>query len=205
MSKLKKTIQKIKCKTCKQVVIAIPLDYEMNIAIECIHCATGRKKTKTKRTLSGNYARTVKGVRLDVHPTYFFKSATEANVARIFNYLGLQWKYEERSFTFMHKRDDPKKGYKCKPWVYVMDFEILDGDTLFSPGFIEVKGYMDTNSRKRLQRLKKNYPDEFSRTTVILYTKYKKKDIEFCKKLGYKYMFYDELTKQFKGLIATWE
>jgi len=203
----KKRRQRVKCKTCKKPVIYIPIDYEMNIPIECVPCGTGKKKAKPKATLTANYARTRKGVRPDIHPTYCFKSATEANVARIFEYLGLKWKYEERAFTYMSIYDNPK-GYKTKPWVYVMDYEIFqadNGNSLFPPGFYEVKGYMDPMSRKKLLRLKLNYPEEFSRTTVILYNKYKKKDIEFCKKLGYRYLFYDELSKEFEGRIPTWE
>ena len=117
-------------------------------------------------------------------------------------YLGLNWKYEERAFTF--------DGYKTKPHVYVMDFEILahrkrkipEG---FKPGWVEVKGYMDARSRNKLRRFKKNYPEDAAKTTIVIYSQYKKKDIEFCQKLGFNYIFYDVLTKEYADKVPNWE
>lgn len=192
----------VKCSKCKKKIFYIPEDYEMDIPVECVYCHDGikpRRKKKTGRTLTGNYAKTRKGVRVDVHPTYSFRSATEANFARILNYLGLEWRYEERVFTFDHG------GYKTKPYVYVMDFEIIKGNAEFPAGFYEIKGYMTASARQKLRRLKKLYPEEYKRTTVVIYTKYKKKDIEFCKRLGYIRMFYDEITKKYSKLIKGWE
>lgn len=197
----KKRQQIIKCSKCKKGIFYLPYEYEIDIPLVCLRCGQGKQpKQKVVRTAASNYANTRKGIRDDVHPTYFFNSATEANTARIFDFLNLNWKYEERSFTFSRDK------YKNKPWIYVMDFEILEpGDKTFTPGYYEVKGWMDSNSKQRLRRLKNNYPDEFKRTIVILYNKYKKKDIEFCNKLGYKYMLFDELSKEFEPQIPTWE
>jgi hypothetical protein len=172
----------------------------MDIDVVCIACHTGKKpKSKTIRTVSSNFARTKKGIRADVHPTYHFRSATEANFARVLNYLGLQWKFEERVFSFSHG------GYKTKPYVYIMDFEIIKGNSEFPAGFYEIKGYMRADARKKFRRLKKLYPEEYKDTYVVLYTKYKKKDIEFCKRLGYQMMFYDEITKKYKDKVKGWE
>src|SRR4030042_5065724 len=104
------------------------------------------KKTKTTNTASGNYSKTVKGKRLDVHPTYSFKSRTEANFARILNYFEAGWTYEERAFTF--------DGYKRKPHVYIVDFQInkiKKNDYIPSDCFVEVKGYMNGQSREKLR------------------------------------------------------
>jgi hypothetical protein len=89
-----------------------------------------------------------------------------------------------------------------------MDFELIGRKKLpdgLEYGWIEVKGYMDARSRNKLRRYKKCWPEDAAKTTVIIYTKYKKKDIEFCEKLGYKYLFYDELTKKYSDLIPEWE
>lgn len=197
---------KIKCNKCKQPLFVLPDDYTMDIPVICIPCSLGRKKPKAKRALTtraGNYARVKKGVRPDVHPDYMFRSPTEANFARILKHLNIEYEFEKRAFTF--------NGYKTKPYVYIMDFEILkiDGRKVvpegLQEGLYEIKGYMDVQSRKKLRRLKQNYPGEAAKTTVVLYTKYKKKDIELCKQLGYKIMFYDELTKMFKDIIKGWE
>ena len=72
-------------------------------------------------------------------------------------------------------------------------------------GFYEIKGYMRGEDRNKLRRLKKNYPEDAEKTCVVIYSKYKKKDIEFCKKTGYRYMFYDELRDIYEPLIPTWE
>jgi hypothetical protein len=178
----------------------------MAVKVLCVDCGRSIKpKKKIRSTATANYARTKKGIRKDIHPTYSFRSATEANFARILQYHNIDWKYEERAFTF--------DGYKTKPHVYIMDFEILkeakknkkdvaEGLTI---GFYEIKGYMDARSRNKLRRLKKCYPEEFKTTCVVLYSKYKKKDIEFCEKLGYRYLFYGELEKHYKGMIKDWE
>jgi hypothetical protein len=197
MIKLRSSI--IKCSECKKKICVITNEYTMNIDVVCINCHTGKKPKKRKRTMTENYTRMKKGVRVDVHPTYSFRSATEANFARILNYLNLEWKFEERVFTFDHG------GYKTKPYMYIMDFEIISGNKEFPAGFYEIKGYMTPDARKKLRRLKKLYPEEYKDTTVVVYTKYKKKDIAFCKKLGYEIMFYDEITKKYSKLIKGWE
>ncbi len=192
--------KKISCKKCKKGLFYMPSGYSMDIKVTCLAC-TDKKPTKpkkkTRQTASACYAKMKKGPRTDVHPTYSFRSRTEANVARIFNLQKVNWKFEERAFTF--------SDYKRKPHVYIMDFEITKGNKKFPAGFYEVKGYMTPQSRQKLRRLLKHYPEEAAKTTVIIYTKYKKKDIEFCKKLNYKIMFFDQLTKEFESKIPNWE
>jgi hypothetical protein len=193
------------CSVCGKELFYLGDGYKMAMKIICVDCGDrkamkSRRGSKTIKTAAANFARTKKGIRKDIHDTYSFKSATEANVARIFKYLGIKWKYEERAFTF--------DGYKTKPHVYIMDFELIGRKKLpdgLEYGWIEVKGYMDARSRNKLRRFKKCWPEDAAKTTVIIYTKYKKKDIEFCEKLGYKYLFYDELTKKYSPLIDTWE
>ena len=193
------------CSKCKRELFYIDDSYKMATKVICIDCGDKKtirkKKSKTVRTAAGNFARTKKGIRKDIHPKYSFKSATEANFARILDFLGLKWKYEERAFTF--------DGYKNKPHVYIMDFEVLPSKKKIPSGiecgWVEIKGYMDARSRSKLRRYKANYPEEAAKTIIVIYTKYRKKDIEFCKKLGYRYIFYDALTKEYESQISTWE
>jgi hypothetical protein len=181
----------------------------MGIEVICIPCSTKvrhrhRKLKKPQvRNAVANYAMAKKGVRKDIHPTYSFRSATEANVARLLTHLGVTWRFEERSFTF--------DGYKTKPHIYVMDFQIdkVDGrktvPSEIREGYVEVKGWMNPESRQKLRRFKKHYPEEATKTTVIIYDHHRKKDIEFCEKMGYKYLFYDLLTKEYSSKIDNWE
>lgn len=199
---------RVRCSKCKSTIGFLPDEYELGVGMLCYECNSGKKKRRKKktpvvRTATAGYAKVKGGIRPEIHPTYFFRSATEANVARLFDYLGVTWKFEERTFTF--------DGYKTKPWLYIMDFEIvkLDGrkkapDGLRT-GWVEVKGWMNGSSRQKLRRLRKRYPKDADKTTVILYRKGNKKDIEFCEKLGYSYLFYDVLTKEYSDKIKGWE
>jgi hypothetical protein len=190
----------IKCSNCKKGIFYLPAGYKMDLKVTCVSCHKGIKKVKKARqTAAASYAKMKKGVRQDIHSSYSFRSATEANFARILEKLGIKWKYEERAFMF------DGFVYKTKPFVYVMDFELISGTDKFPAGFYEIKGYMTPASRQKLRRLKKCYPEEFSRTTVVIYNKYKKADIEFCNKLGYRYMLFDELTDIYSPEIPTWE
>jgi hypothetical protein len=194
---------KIKCSLCSKDLFYLPLKYEMSFDVICCECMDGKKtKSKTTKTASSNYAKTKKGIRDDVHPNAFFRSATEANVARIFELLKVEWKFEERVFTF--------NGRQKRPFQYIIDFEIIKANKKLKEigldvGFIEVKGWMDSRSRSKIRCLKKYYPEEFKDTTVILYSKSAKKAIEFCEKVGVNYIFYDDLTKVFKDKIPNWE
>lgn len=205
----KKLTNRVRCSGCKTTVGFIPDSYTIGVDFLCPECNGIKKKRKKKvkavRTAAGNYANTKGGVRLDIHPTYYFRSATEANVARLFQYLGAQWKFEERTFTFSNAK------YKTKPWIYVMDFEITKLDKRkklpdwLSMGWIEVKGWMNSQSRQKLRRLRANYPEDADKTLVILYDKYRKKDMKFCDKYGYKWITYDTLVKEYKNIIKGWE
>jgi len=64
---------------------------------------------------------------------------------------------------------------------------------------------MSSKDRNKLRRYKKVYPNDAARTTVVIYNKQRKKDIEFCQKTGFRYLFYDVLTEQYAGIIPTWE
>jgi len=196
----------IKCSKCNANLFRLPPDYEMSFEVVCCYCETGRKrkarKSKARGKAVSNYAKVKKGIREDIDNVSFFRSKTEANVARLLNYLGIKWKFEERVFTFA--------GYRRRPYQYIMDFEIISVSPKakkfgFAPGWLEVKGYMNSQSKAKLSRLKKNYPEDFNKTIVVVYRKSDKNAIEFCEKIGAKYMLYDKLTKEFSDKIEGWE
>lgn len=192
---------KIKCNLCHKHAVYVPAKNK-DIEVVCLMCGGKTKKTvkktvKTIRTASSNYANVKKGKRLDIHPTYSFRSATEANFARILQYLKQDFKFEERVFTF--------DGYKNRPFLYIPDFELTKNSKKFPKGWYEIKGWMDTKSRQKLKRFKKHYPEEASNLTVIVYRKSDRAATEFCKKLGVKILFWDQLSKEYKLLIPKWE
>jgi hypothetical protein len=197
--------KKIKCKSCGEALFYLPSGYDMSFTIKCCSCednGNGKKKLKkklTKDTAAAKYACVKRGKRPDVHPTYTFRSATEANFARILTLLEIKYKFEERVFAFYNT------DYKKPPWQYIPDFEITKGINNMKKGWYEIKGWMNVDSRQKLRRFRQRYPEEAAKLTVVLYRSSEKKNIEFCKKLGYKVMFYDQLTKEFAAQIPTWE
>ena len=193
--------RKIKCSKCDKPLFYLPLGYDMSFSIVCVECE-GKKSSKKKasspvQTATANFARVKKGIRPDVHPTYSFRSPTEANVARIFEQTNTKWVYEERVFVFPDR--------KVKPFQYIPDFEVTKGSKLFPPGWYEVKGWMDSKSRGKLRTFRQKYPEEADKMTLILYSHGEKKATEFCKKMKFKIMYYDDLTKEFATTIPTWE
>lgn len=187
--------KQIKCPDCGHPMICLMCESNAKkIAVK----KEPKKTEKIVKTAAGQYAKTKKGVRPDVHHKYCFKSATEANFARLLSYWKLHWSYEERVFMF--------DGYKTKPHVYVMDFEITNSEGIGTNfDFVEVKGYMNSASRQKLRRFMKHYPEEAARTLIIVYSKYDKKAIAFVNKLGFKYLCYDALKEEYAKDVPGWE
>ena len=75
----------------------------------------------------------------------YFRSSWEANYARYLNFIKEPWEYEVQEWEFPVKRGT--RFYKC-------DFYIPARNE-----YHEVKGYMDKQSRTKLNRMKKHYPD----------------------------------------------
>lgn len=82
------------------------------------------------------------GFRKDIKT--IFKSSWEANVARILNHLGIKWEYEKDSFLV-------ESEYLTT--YYFPDF-FLENNTL-----LEVKGFWDVNSIKKVELFKEQYKD----------------------------------------------
>jgi hypothetical protein len=84
---------------------------------------------------------------------YFFKSKWEVNVAHWLQWmteLGIiaGWLYEPRTFWF----EKIKRGVRS----YTPDFRIDENDG--TETFVEVKGYMDPESKTKLKRMAKYFP-----------------------------------------------
>lgn len=205
----------VACDVCGTDLFYMASSYKMSTKVTCIACGSKKGKRKRRRKTSvqsaaSNYTRCRRGVRKDIHPTYCFRSASEANCARVFEYLGFEWTYELDEFMFDRWDSSTGKGYKTPPYKYIMDFRVKKAPkkaqkkySLDLPvGYYEMKGYFDAKTRNKMRRYKKNHPDAFTKTIIILGTK---KDIEFCEKTGYKYIMYQDLVKLFEGVIPTWE
>lgn len=112
-----------------------------------LHNAPARKP-------SGNvYSRTKSGKRADLDGL-FVRSSWEANYARYLNWLVFQrqiagWRYEPQTFEFPVKRGNRS---------YTPDFEVTLPNGRIE--WHEVKGWMDNNSRIKLERFARHYPQE---------------------------------------------
>lgn len=107
---------------------------------------------------SSPYSRTKSGKREDLG-NVFFRSSWEANIARYFNFMGIKWQFEPKTFIFYAI----KKG--CVS--YLPDFYLPEEDK-----WVEVKGWMDKKSVTKLNRFKKYYPEEYKKLELIDQKKY---------------------------------
>jgi len=99
------------------------------------------------------FGRTHRGRRADLG-TVRFRSSWEANYARYLTLLQCRrlitsWEYEPDTFVF--------PGMHFGPQAYVPDFKVMgvDGTTVYH----EVKGWLDPESRCKLKRMRRFYPD----------------------------------------------
>lgn len=155
--------------TCERMSTA-HIELAKNMTYEEKHeIAMKAVSTKLKNggfnTTSNAYSRCRGGVRGDLNQ--YFRSAWEANIARILNYHNIEWKYEPKRFFFN---------------------EIIDGVASYQPDFylptldkwIEVKGWMDEKSKIRLKLFFEQYPEEYSKLFIIDEKFYNKIKINYC-------------------------
>lgn len=106
----------------------------------------GKKPAARKRSATG--------VRPDVSPTIYFRSAMEANFARYLNLLlKMQvvehWEYEPETFWF--------EGIKRGTNSYKPDFRVkYRGDP--RPEYVEIKGHELAKDRTKWKRMAKYHP-----------------------------------------------
>lgn len=105
-----------------------------------------------------------------------FRSAWEANIARVLNSKQISWRYEEETYELQPPKYYEKEG---KVLFYMPDFILEDGT------IIEVKGFWDNRSKVRVSQFMEQYPNE---KYVVIDT-----DIYRC------------ISKKYKDTIPNWE
>lgn len=116
------------------------------------------------------YSRAKGGKRKDLNNIYF-RSSWEANIARYYNFIGVKWEFEPKTFIF----NNVKRGSIS----YTPDFYLPKEDK-----WVEVKGWMDGKSKTKLKRFKEQYPEEYNKLELITqkeYNEIKKKMSSFIK------------------------
>jgi len=122
---------------------------------KCVMEVVGGRPTSPKA------ARGKAGIRKDISKTIYFYSRWEANIVRLFNYLGIEWIYQPRAF------DLGSQNYT--PDFYLPEYNI----------YIEVKNFLWKYSKIRDRKFRKLYPD----TNLILLLK--KNYLKLEKKYSY--------------------
>ncbi|WP_283154122.1 HIRAN domain-containing protein [Guptibacillus hwajinpoensis] len=146
-------------------ILCIFMDSKIN---HCIYNDKGGRMTLDIRMREYDSRKSQVSFRNDLKKV--FNSSWEANLARIFNHLGIKWQYEIDSFFI---KSDHFSQY------YFPDF-FLENKTL-----IEVKGFWDTHSLKKVSLFREQYPD------------YKLLTIDSD--------MYFTLDKKYSGVIKEWE
>ncbi len=138
----RKTKEKITitCAACKKKFKVTPYLAKGERARKycCNRCAI---TTIGRRTTSPKASKGKPGIRADVSPSVCFYSTWEANIARVFNLVGLKWIYAPKIFDLGEH-------------TYRPDFYLPEFDT-----YIEVKNFMGDYSLNRDQMFRKIYPD----------------------------------------------
>jgi hypothetical protein len=92
------------------------------------------------RPTSPKAARGKAGIRKDISRKIYFYSRWEVNIARLFNYLGVKWIYQPKTFDLGSQN-------------YTPDFYLPDYNT-----YIEVKNFLWRYSKIRDMKFRKLYP-----------------------------------------------
>lgn len=115
------------------------------------------KKKKQKVVLADGYTSNVKGWRNVGINRCYFKSLWEINYACYLEFLKQNgniknWEYEPRTFRF------PKEDYDAGPYLYCPDFRVTENNGVTR--WHEVKGWLNTTSKKKIKRFHKHHPKE---------------------------------------------
>jgi len=190
-------LNQVRCKSCQKIIGHDPIVKEIE---KCWHCKKAKKVTQA--TESSNFARVKKGPALDLGPIgeVNFRSGWERNFARWLTASQVEWTFERVSFTFtIHPKT--KKPYKKKPWVYIPDFLDVGNNILY-----EVKGYLRSEDRSKIRRLKENYPAEFKKLKAVC-SKTNKDAVAFYTKFEVPVIFIETLRDEYRSLVKEdyWE
>lgn len=126
----------------------------------------------------------------------FFRSGWEANVARYLKAKNLSFEYEPKTFSFLDH------GIKQGTVMYTPDFKVYaNGDY----EYWEVKGFLKTEDKTKLNRFKKFFPEEFKKLRAITGSATNKTG-KFFTKIGCPIVLeYNVLNKDSKKIILNWE
>jgi hypothetical protein len=130
---------KIKCANpkCKRLFVVIKSSKRKRkfCSNKCAMAVIGGKPTSPKA------ARGKAGIRKDISKTIYFYSRWEANLARLFNYLNIEWIHQPRTFDL--------NSQNYTPDFYLPDYNV----------YIEVKNFLWKYSKIRDKKFRKLYPD----------------------------------------------
>lgn len=130
---------------------------------KCAMAVIGGKPTSPKA------ARGKAGIRKDISKNIYFYSRWEANIARLYNYLGIQWFYQPKMFDLGSQN-------------YTPDFYLPKENV-----YIEVKNFLWKYSKTRNNKFRKFYPD--IKLKLLLkndYLRFEKKYSKFIKNWEYR-------------------
>lgn len=138
-------------------------------------CATKDREGK-RRGAGGSpvfrmYQHIKRGKRVVGEKELYFRSEAEYVLAMFFEQSGWQWEYEPQEFFFPVPR-----GVR----FYRPDFRVVLPDETYK--WVEVKGWLDKQSKTRLRRFAQYYPSEAAR--LVLVTDSRRQAEEFLAKLG---------------------
>lgn len=100
-----------------------------------------------------------------------------------------------------------KKGVSRGNISYTPDF-LAKCPEGWGESWIEVKGYLDKDSRIKLKRFKRYYPKEFAKLHLVVGSHRSKAAVFAIEELGMSFerlIFYKQLSKRLKGVIKEWE
>ena len=119
---------------CKKLFFGERWAYRKFCSNQCAMIVIGGKPTSPKAS------RGKAGIRNDISNSIYFYSRWEANIARLFNFLGIKWIHQPQSFNLNSQ-------------TYTPDFYLPDYNL-----YIEVKNFMWKYSKLRDEKFRKLYP-----------------------------------------------
>ncbi len=120
---------------CRKVFLREPWVNRKFCSNKCAMEVIGGKPTSPRA------ARGKAGIRKDLDKTVYFYSRWEANIARLFNYLGIRWLHQPKIFNLGTQNYTPD--------FYLQDYDI----------YIEVKNFLWKYSKIRDKKFRKIYPN----------------------------------------------
>lgn len=165
----------INCKNCGRERQVLASQYNLGYGRYCNHSCWSQYRAKNENMYSNSKG----GKREDLNNMYF-RSSWEANYARVLNYIKdrgeiQSWEYEPETFVF----HNIKRGTTS----YLPDFKITYPDGRIE--YVEIKGFMDTRSKTKLNRMAKYYPNA---TIVLIQNKeYQRLCQEYSNKVNWEF------------------